>query len=372
MTGGGRHDDRSAGEGGQAGDDLVDLLYGELPPDEERAVRARVAGDPALMGKLSEMERVRELMRGVADAEPPPHISAQLLAHAAQVTARGSRAQDAQPGFWTRVRSWMQPLIAHPGLAAATSLLVVAGVASVLLMRQGDDLTRAKRSAEPPPAEPTESEAEESAPALEPGAPAEQAEAGEGYAGGEGAGVATGGDQGGAAPGPADAPAPAVSGDARRRSSSRRERQRRSTDKNASRDDAVDVGLEDGRVLGLTEQDRDQARGAKASEKPRPSDESGDAESEAPAGQASPPPAPTSPPASSPSSSEPAPEPKQAAAPSELHERAVKAAANRRCLEVQSLGQAIRRADPAYHEKVFRGDKRLAVCLSSGRPAKGR
>ena len=366
MTTGGRQD---LGGSPPGGDDLVDLLYGELPPDEERAIRARVAGDPNLSAQLSELERVREMVRALPEEEPPPAISAQLLAHAAQAAQRrGGTAPVVAPGFWARLRSWFQPIIAHPGLAAACSLVLVAGVAGVLILRQGDKLTSATRSAEPEP------EADQRS--INPGASAEAPPAAEsaptGAAGGEASAVE--GDQA-PAEAPADEPSGVVSGDKTR--TARRPRAYRMPDgkDSASRDDRVkqDAPASKGGALGMTKE-----------KSPTPSDDADDAdESGAAAGRAEEaeqqqgaeaPAEPAPPPASAPTAPQPSPttaDPSSGEARA-LHEQAVKAAAARRCLEVQSLDQKIRSLDPAYHERSVLRDKRLAVCLSANKPAKAR
>ena len=370
MTTGGRQD---LGGGPPDGDDLVDLLYGELPPDEERAIRARVAGDPNLSAQLSELERVREMVRALPDEEPPPAISAQLLAHAAQAAQRrGGTAPVVAPGFWSRLRSWFQPIIAHPGLAAACSVVLVAGVAGVLILRQGDKLTSATRTAEPEPQAdvPSATDGDEMSPGASAAAPPAAESAPTGAAGGEASALE--GDEV-PAEAPADEPAGVVSSDKAR--TARRPRAYRMPDgKDARRQDErakQDAPASKGGVLGMTEEKA-------AREASDDADESGAAAGRAEEIEqqqgAEAPAEPAPPPASAPA----APQPSQTAAdPSSgearaLHEQAIKAAAARRCLEVQSLDQKIRSLDPAYHERSVLRDKRLAVCLSANKPAKAR
>jgi hypothetical protein len=369
MTTGGRQD---LGGGPPDGDDLVDLLYGELPPDEERAIRARVAGDPNLSAQLSELERVREMVRALPDEEPPPAISAQLLAHAAQAAQRrGGTAPVVAPGFWSRLRSWFQPIIAHPGLAAACSVVLVAGVAGVLILRQGDELTSATRSAEPEPEADLRSATDRNE--IGPGASAAAPPAAESAPTGAAGGAASAGE-GDEAPAeaPADEPSGVLPSDKTR--TARRPRAYRLPDGKDSRrqDDGAkqDAPGPKGGALGMTDE-----------KAPRPSDDAD--ESGAAAGRAEEaeqqqgaeaPAEPAPPPAAAPA----APQPSQTTAdPSSgearaLHEQAVKAAAARRCLEVQSLDEKIRSLDPAYHERSVLRDKRLAVCLSANKPAKAR
>jgi anti-sigma factor RsiW len=369
VTTGGRHDVR--GGGPPDGDELIELLYGELPPDEERAVRARVAGDPNLSAQLSELERVRELVRALPEEEPPPAISAQLLAHAAQAAQRrGGTAPAVAPGFWSRVRSWFQPIIAHPGLAAACSVVLVAGVAGVLVLRQGDELTSATRSAEPEPEAGLGSpgDPDVTTPGTSAAPPPAAESAPSGVAGGAGADVER--DE---APveAPTDEPSGAASSTDKTRTSRRPRAYRLPDGKDARREEdraKQDAPGPRGGALGMTEEkaplkptdDADESSAAAGRAEEAEQQQGAEATAE-----------PAPPPATAPA----APQPSQTTAdPSgearTLHEQAVKAAAARRCLEVQSLDQKIRSIDPAYHERQVLRDRRLAVCLSANKPAR--
>ncbi|HKE17491.1 MAG TPA: hypothetical protein VKB80_21600 [Kofleriaceae bacterium] len=384
MTSGGRHAlDGGGPDEPSGGDELIDLLYGELSPDEERAVRARVAGDPALSAQLASFERVRELARAAAHEEPPPRISAQLLAEAAQAASRRRAAAPdaASSGWWARLRSWLQPVVAHPALTAATSVLVVAGVGTLLLLRGGDKLTSVRRELPEPSAATAPAPELGSADRSEPAAPAAEAPAPAGPA----AGAAGGG--GDLDRREADELAASGSGAAagEGRTFAQKPRPKRARAPDAENADGTAEG--DGRLaknktgergaLGLAEeksppvQNRLDDKKAEKAEPPAqaPKGQSSQAdESGAEAGL----------PAASPPAAQPAPPPRTTetakdadAAPTarDLHDRAVKAAASRRCLEVQQLDESIRKLDPAYHEKFVLRDKRLAVCLQAGKAA---
>lgn len=105
---------------------LIDRLYGDDPPaadddlGELRSVRALVA-------------RVRE---EAPVAEPAPSISARLL--------QAARERAPKEGLWARFRAFMMPITAHPGLAAAATLVVVAGAAA-LWMRDGGKVAEPTR-----------------------------------------------------------------------------------------------------------------------------------------------------------------------------------------------------------------------------------
>jgi hypothetical protein len=360
VSGGGRHDERGGAFEPPAGDDLLDLLYGELDGEAERAMRARVAADPGLADQLGQLERVRGLFRELADEEPPARSTAQLMAQAAQAARKGGERE----GFWQRLRGWLTPIMAHPGLAAAASVILVAGVAGLLLLRKGTELTRVR-------SEPTALDVE-MAPAAPPTAPAEEraAEVGGSAASAPASTAAATGDDDLAAEAPARAPEPKPS---RRRAKARAEKEQAAGGKDAIAPPALgykqdlpaatprstsadESGVEE-QAEGVTRRDR-AAPGANAPapEPAPPADAPSPEQSKAPS-------APGAPPASAPAK----PEPAKLGSPAELHKQALDAAANSRCLEVQSLAQSVRKADAAYYDKVFRPDRRLAVCLSAGK-----
>lgn len=63
------------------------------------------------------------------DEEPAPRIDALLLAAARQHAPRPRVA------WWARLADWMRPVVAHPALAGAAALVIVAGAAGVLYTR---------------------------------------------------------------------------------------------------------------------------------------------------------------------------------------------------------------------------------------------
>jgi hypothetical protein len=106
-----------------------------VTPDEERdaALIDRLYGDaPGGDDELGELRTVRALIARVREeapvAEPSPAIAATLLAAA--------RERAPKEGLWARFVAWMSPVTAHPGLAAAATLVVVVG-ATALWMRDG-------------------------------------------------------------------------------------------------------------------------------------------------------------------------------------------------------------------------------------------
>lgn len=89
-------------------ENLLDLLYGELGPDEERALREEIAGDPDLAEEFAELSAAREAVQvhTSAPAEVPDAVTESILAAARQqAAALGSdRRHDGErprPGVWT-------------------------------------------------------------------------------------------------------------------------------------------------------------------------------------------------------------------------------------------------------------------------------
>src|SRR6185503_14336636 len=173
MSGRGRDGGGEAPEA-QSGEDLVALLYGELDADQAARTGAQVESDPAQAARFDEMRRVRELFSAMEDEEPPSRLTAQLMAEAARSAPQARAAAiPAEAGMWARFVSWLQPLVQRPALAAAASLVLVGGVAGVLYMRKGEELTSTTPASTPvseatPPAAATGSEsAAERAPTRE-------------------------------------------------------------------------------------------------------------------------------------------------------------------------------------------------------------
>lgn len=334
-----------------AGEDLVALLYGELDPDEAARTGARVQADPALSARLGEMRRVRELFSAMEEEEPPGRLTAQLMAEAARSAPHArAAAAPAGAGIWARFVSWLQPLAQRPALAAAASLLLVAGVASVLYMRKGEELTSTAPPTTLPPAETTtagEASATTPPPPVTAATPPE-AEADE-------AGGQAGADDRSAAP----APEPTR----KQRTSSPRTKggggAPSDQKKMASEKAPPRPTLKSGTVYGLSEQEmvpREEAPSGGAANQPaqqRADDEAAPAAQPAPAPQASSP-------AADGKASAPRPDARA------LHQRAIDAALDKRCDEVRALAGQVRSADPSYYAKSFTTDKRLQACLSGG------
>lgn len=335
-------------------DRLMALLYGELDAGEAERERAAVAESPEQAAELEGFERVRTLFRELPDEEPPPRISAQLLAEAARSAPAPRRAVAVparEDGFWARLLSWLSP-VQHPGFAAAASVVLVAGLAGVLYLRKGDALQKAGRAPEAPPAgsaTATTGTATEEAPP--PPAPAADPAAVAGEADAEGGAVAADRtrsatiDEKQLAKGGKTSPSKEKSADLDD-VFAKKKREAKPTASPKKPD-----SLRGGTVYGLSEQEM------------MPGDAAGGSGGDKAANQAPPSPSPA-PPQAGAAPSVPATKARPPTA-TELHARAVDAALDKRCTDVRHFGAEIQSIDPAYYKTKFAGDKRLKACLET-------
>ncbi|HET9622845.1 MAG TPA: hypothetical protein VFP84_15835, partial [Kofleriaceae bacterium] len=114
---------------------LIGALYGELTPADEARLTAHLESHPADRTALAELEHTRAAVRASGLRrlmfEPPQAVSALLVQEAAR---RAPRTRATESWFQRFVRS----LTAHPALAAAMTIVVVAGVASTLYVKRAD------------------------------------------------------------------------------------------------------------------------------------------------------------------------------------------------------------------------------------------
>lgn len=353
---------RDGGEGPEpmGGEDLVSLLYGEMTPDEAARTSARVSSDPALSARLGEMRRVRELFSAMAEEEPPNRLTAQLMAEAARSAPQARRtAESAQAGFWSRLISWLQPMVQRPALAAAASLVLVAGVAGVLYMKKGDELTStapatATDSSNGAATAATDELVPEAPPPVATPVPADTAAAADGIEEADGDDANAPAE---AAKPTTRAPAPAAK---RKRADSYGSSEKKTADRTGSQNKGGRE-VKSGTVLGLSEQEmvpRDQAPGSEGGVTGGSAGGEAQQRYQPPAQAPAPEPAPTTP-----AKTDSKPRPPASAA--ELHKRAIDAALDRRCSDVKVLAGQVRAADSAYYAKNVAGDKRLKDCLSS-------
>jgi hypothetical protein len=134
-------------------DKLLELLYGELPEVDAVRTEEEVAGDAELVTALADFRSVRSLFADLPQEDPPPAVSAKVLAAAAEAAApiaAARSASDEPRGFFVWLGNLFRPLAYHPGLAAVATLVVVGGVAGALYVTGKDKMARPGASSEQP------------------------------------------------------------------------------------------------------------------------------------------------------------------------------------------------------------------------------
>lgn len=117
---------------------MMDWLYGELDPQQAQSFSTHVEDCTRCHSELAAYERTRELVGGLPTEEPPPALSALLIREAATRSASPKTESTHQGGFLAWLGKLFQPL-QHPALAAVATLVLVAGVAGTLYLRDGED-----------------------------------------------------------------------------------------------------------------------------------------------------------------------------------------------------------------------------------------
>jgi len=119
---------------------LIGSLYGELTPADEARLHAHLESHPADRTVLSDLTRARQAVRESRifelQLEPPQAVSALLLQEAARRAPRVARTapERDEPSWFQR---FVRAFAAHPALAAACTVVVVIGVATMLYVRNG-------------------------------------------------------------------------------------------------------------------------------------------------------------------------------------------------------------------------------------------
>jgi hypothetical protein len=129
---------------------IVGALYGELDAADRARLESHLSSHPEDRAALEALERTRATVRrGLADmpsAEPSPAISTILLREAGRLapTPRAAAAResaDSSDGLWSRFLRWARPVAMHPAFAGAAALILVAGTASALWLRDKGEVT---------------------------------------------------------------------------------------------------------------------------------------------------------------------------------------------------------------------------------------
>lgn len=129
---------------------LIGALYGELGETDRARLEAHLGTHPQDRLALEGMKTTRGLLRdadiAAAMVEPPAGVSALLLQEAARRAPR-SRAAGAGGGLLGYLAGLVRPMIAHPAMAAAATLVIIGGAAGALYLRGAVDVAKPDRPA---------------------------------------------------------------------------------------------------------------------------------------------------------------------------------------------------------------------------------
>lgn len=391
---------------------LMDLLYGELDQGDEAEARERVR-ERNLDTELGGLEELRAMLSELPDEEPPAAITAKLM-HAAAMHAPGAAARksaastagtDGEPGEGEKkgILAWLssliRPIAMYPGLAAATTLVLVVGVAGTLYLSGRDQLSepRLYESGTATPGAtmqaPEEAEAEARAEPMK-----AQDEAAEGgtwgqaeqaqeialpQAGdGRGAGMLAGKrdrEERAKQPAPQKSRASASAASKKRKASAYEGKELDQVLGGASSSSGAGAGTGTGYGKGAASAPRPATARAPATSSAKDSlsldDESAAADMDAEDdGRYEEPARPAPRPAPEPTRDDSAGAPADKKAPESnadsarirsLHDEARSAAANGQCDVVRKIESMIRKLDARYYRDTYRRDKALAACLGS-------
>ena len=116
---------------------LIGALYGELDEADRARLDTHLASHPQDRMALDAMKSTRGLLRdaevATAMVEPPAALSALLLQEAAR-RAPAVRTATGSGGLLGFLASFLRPVMAHPALSAAATLVVIGGVAGALYL----------------------------------------------------------------------------------------------------------------------------------------------------------------------------------------------------------------------------------------------
>lgn len=109
---------------------MVEYLYQELDPARAAEFETHVQTCARCGAELGSLQRTRQALRALPEAEPPPALSARLLHEA------GRRAPNREgSGFFAWLGRLFQPIVAHPAWAAAASVVLLLAVTTLVSVR---------------------------------------------------------------------------------------------------------------------------------------------------------------------------------------------------------------------------------------------
>ncbi len=109
-------------------EDLVDLIYDELPGPRRQALERHLRGCAACSAELAELQATRSAFAALPELEPRPQVTYDILRAARLAVAQDEPAQD-------RAAGWLPRWVLTPALGTAFAVLLVAGV--MVALRSG-------------------------------------------------------------------------------------------------------------------------------------------------------------------------------------------------------------------------------------------
>jgi hypothetical protein len=134
---------------------MMGSLYGELDAREAARLEAHLEAHPQDRAELASLRRTREVMRELPLLEPSAALTAKLMHEAARQAPRKAVAVPlAEEGGG--IGAWLgrifRPVLLHPAMAGAATLLLVGGVAGTLYLRGERAAMPRVASSQPAPA----------------------------------------------------------------------------------------------------------------------------------------------------------------------------------------------------------------------------
>ncbi|MBL4635481.1 MAG: hypothetical protein JKY56_16595 [Kofleriaceae bacterium] len=115
---------------------LLALLYPDGGMSDDEELSGQTEDMSSLDSELEGLLGLRSLFSAMPEQEPSDAVTNSLLAMAAKHAPSPKKAP-AEAGIWAWFSNLVMPLATHPGLAAAASLVLVAGVAGTLYYQNG-------------------------------------------------------------------------------------------------------------------------------------------------------------------------------------------------------------------------------------------
>ena len=130
--------------------DLLALLYPDGGMSDDEVLSDEGEDVSSLDSELEGLLGLRSIFSAMPDEEPSDAVTNSLMAMAAKHAPSPKKAP-AEAGLWAWFSNLVMPLATHPGLAAAASLVLVAGVAGTLYFQNGGQVAEPLATSEAMP-----------------------------------------------------------------------------------------------------------------------------------------------------------------------------------------------------------------------------